>query len=215
MNNEGRDINWEWLRAFLAVAELGSLNKAAETLTVSQPTLSRQLNALEKHTDVLLFHRTTQGVSLTPEGEALLLSVMPMREAYDAFSRALQGSDELLEGDIRLSVNELMAHHYIADHLVAFRSEHPAVSVELVVSNQQTSISRREADVAIRMFRPEQLDFKCQRIGSIELGFYCHRSLIDDVQPIADAANPFKGVSLIGFDKDDALFAVLLSSGLA
>ncbi|MFD2180481.1 LysR family transcriptional regulator [Veronia pacifica] len=203
MNNEGRDINWEWLRAFVTVAEQGSLNKAAETLTVSQPTLSRHLNALEKHTGVLLFHRTTQGVSLTPEGEALLVSAMPMREAYDAFSRALQGNDDSVEGEIRLSANELMAHHYIADHLVAFRREHPAISVELVVSNQQANISRREADVAIRMFRPQQLELKCRRIGSVDLGFYCHRSLTDEVKPLTDAENPFGELPMIGFDKDD------------
>ncbi|MDX1812627.1 MAG: LysR family transcriptional regulator [Gammaproteobacteria bacterium] len=197
MNN----LNWDLIRSFLAVARLGSLSAAARALGVSQPTLSRDIQAIESKTKINLFQRTTQGLNLTKEGQKLVDSAMQMEQAADLFQRQVSGLSEQLEGDVRISANEIVGIYLLPPAIAAFREEHPGVSVEITISNRAASLNKREADIALRMFRPSQPDLIARRLPDMELGFFAHRNYLEKFG-IPENIEDFKSHNLIGFDED-------------
>ncbi|PKF80729.1 LysR family transcriptional regulator [Vibrio sp. vnigr-6D03] len=194
------NINWQWVRHFLVVAEQGSLSKAAEALSLSQPTLTRQIQRLEKELGYALFERSTQGLDLTENGVALLASAKRMSESADQFLRSAQGNSGVLKGAIRISVNELFGHFLLPKALVAFHESHPEIEFEVVISNEATNLSKRDADIAVRMFNHRQQDLVSRRLPSIPLGFYAHSAYIERhglPMGIVDLAKH----RLVGFDR--------------
>jgi DNA-binding transcriptional LysR family regulator len=193
-------LDWALIRSFLAVARLGSLSAAARDMGVSQPTLSRDIQALEAATGLNLFRRTTQGLVLTPQGQRLVDAADHMNAAADRFARQASGLSVELEGDVRISANEIVGTYLLPPAIADFRQEHPAVHVEVVISNGASSLSKREADIALRMFRPTQPDLVARRLPDLELGFYAHRDYLDRRGEPADM-KAFKSHCLIGFDE--------------
>ncbi|MEJ2714817.1 MAG: LysR family transcriptional regulator [Acidihalobacter sp.] len=169
--------DWTLIRAFLAVATAGSVSAAARTLGVSQPTLSRQISALEQSMRLTLFERSPQGLHLTEQGEALVAAAMQMDDAADRFARLAAGLSEVLEGDVRISANEIVGYHLLPPLIAAFRREHPGVAIEVLISNRASSLSKREADIALRMFHPSQAGLVAMRLPDMELGLFAHRDL--------------------------------------
>jgi DNA-binding transcriptional LysR family regulator len=196
MNN----VDWGLIRSFLVVARLGSLTAAARELAVSQPTLSREIQALETATGLNLFRRTTQGLNLTEAGQSLVDAASSMDEAADRFSRQASGLSVELEGDVRISANEIVGVFLLPGAIAAFREQHPGVHVEIVISNRVSSLSKREADIALRMFRPTQPDLVVRRLPDMELGFYAHRDYIDKFGAPA-SVEEFQNHSIIGYDE--------------
>lgn len=196
MNN----IDWGLIRSFLAVARSGSLTAAARELAVSQPTLSREIQALEVATGLNLFRRTTQGLHLTEAGQTLVDAADSMDEAADLFSRQASGLSVELEGDVRISANEIVGIYLLPAAIAAFRDQHPGVHVEIVISNKASSLSKREADIALRMFRPTQPDLVVRRLPDMELGFYAHK---DYVKKFGEPASieEFQQHTIIGYDE--------------
>ncbi|MEJ2686273.1 MAG: LysR family transcriptional regulator, partial [Gammaproteobacteria bacterium] len=192
--------DWGLVRSFLAVARLGSLSAAARDLGVSQPTLSREIQALEAATGLNLFRRTTQGLVLTDQGQTLVDAAEHMSAAADRFARQASGLSVEPEGDVRISANEIVGTYLLPPVIAAFREQHPAVHLEVVISNGASSLSKREADIALRMFRPTQPDLVARRLPALELGFYAHRDYLDRHGEPADLA-AFKSHCLIGFDE--------------
>jgi len=176
MNNE----NWQWWQYFLVIAKHGSLSKAAEFLGLSQPTLSRQLQAMEKKYGQVLFDRSTQGLSLTEFGRKLLDECEEMQTSADRLQRLVAGHTHTLSGRVRLSVNETIALYNLPKIIPSFMEKYPDVSVEIEVSNLVTNIDKRDADVAIRMFQPTQLDLICRHLFDIPLGFYASKKYLED-----------------------------------
>jgi len=174
MNN----IDWDLIRAFLAVARLGSLSAAARELQVSQPTLSRTIQALETTTRLHLFHRTPRGLELTEQGRTLMESAGAMEQAAERFDRQVSGLSEELRGDVRISANDIVGTFLLPPALKALREAHPGLQLELVLSNQASNLNKREADIALRMFRPTQADLVARRLPDMELGFYAHRDYL-------------------------------------
>lgn len=192
---------WGKIRSFLAVSRLGSLSAAARELGVSQPTLSREIQALELSTHLNLFRRTTQGLQLTDAGQALVEAAGKMSAAADQFSRQASGLSVELSGEVRISVNEIVGIYLLPPAIAAFRIQHPGVQIDIVISNRVSSLSKREADIALRMFRPTQPDLVARRLPDMELGFYAHRDYIKkhgDPKNIED----FKTHTIIGFDEE-------------
>ncbi|AOU97106.1 transcriptional regulator [Acidihalobacter yilgarnensis] len=171
-------IDWRWIRAFLAVAETGSLSAAARALGVSQPTLSREMQALEQTTGLNLLRRTTQGVTLTAAGERLMATAARMGEAADGFAREASGLSAAPAGDVRISVNEVLGTYLLPLALAALRVRYPGIRVDVVITNRVSNLGRREADIALRMFRPAQSDLVVRRLPDIPLGFYAHRNYV-------------------------------------
>ncbi len=168
MNN----MDWQSWQYFLQIARYGSLNRAAHAMDVSQPTLSRHLQALELELGQSLFDRSTQGLTLTRFGQSLLEEAERMQASASRLERLAAGQDQTLTGRVRLSVNELIALYYLPRILPDFMAENPALSVEVEVSNQASSLDKRDADVAVRMFRPRQPDLIAKHLTEIPLGFY-------------------------------------------
>ncbi|MEJ2631995.1 MAG: LysR family transcriptional regulator [Acidihalobacter sp.] len=193
--------DWTLIRAFLAVATAGSVSAAARTLGVSQPTLSRQISALEQSMRLTLFERSPQGLHLTEQGEALVAAAMQMDDAADRFARLAAGLSEVLEGDVRISANEIVGYHLLPPLIAAFRREHPGVAIEVLISNRASSLSKREADIALRMFHPSQAGLVAMRLPDMELGLFAHRDYLErnGTPAFADELGQH---TLIGFDEN-------------
>jgi DNA-binding transcriptional LysR family regulator len=197
MNN----INWNLIHTFLTVSRKGSLSAAARELGVSQPTLSRDIQTLETATELNLFKRTTQGLQLTEAGQQLVDAATRMDQAADLFARQASGMSVELRGTVRISANEIIGIYLLPAAIAAFRDQHPGVQIEIVITNQASSLSKREADIALRMFQPSQPDLVARRLPDMELGFYAHR---DYVQKHGEPENleEFKQHTIIGFDEN-------------
>ena len=193
---------WALIRSFLAVARTGSVSAAARLLGVSQPTLSRDVQALETATALNLFKRTTQGLQLTEAGQALMESATRMNDAADQFARQASGLSVEVHGDVRISANEIVGMYLLPPTLAALREQHPGVSVEIVISNLASSLSKREADIALRMFKPTQPDLVARRLPDLELGFYAHRDYLHKHGTPKTFAE-LQQHPLIGFDENN------------
>ncbi|BCE01513.1 LysR family transcriptional regulator [Marinicellulosiphila megalodicopiae] len=196
------DINWQWLQLFLVVAKQGSFSKTANVLNLSQPTVSRQIQQLEKQVGKLLFHRTPSGLTLTNDAQHLFEKALIMQDAHDAVLRSLNGQDETLMGSIRISVNEVMGFYALPPIIAAFSKLYPSIEVELVVTNQSSSLNKREADIALRMYQPVQPDLIAQKITDLALCAYASQDYIDVNGTPNDIADLVRHHKLIGFDKD-------------
>lgn len=191
-------MDWSALKAFLAAAEGGSFSAAAKTLRLSQPTVSRQVAELERGLNARLFVRQARGLVLTPSGEGILELARRMEETAVAVERRLSGEEAAAGGLVRVSVTEGLASHWLIDKLVPFRLAHPALALDIRVDNTAVDLARREADIAIRLFRPKQADLVAKRVGSLGLGLYAAASYLarkGEPRALAELA----GHDLVGF----------------
>jgi len=202
--NLAKNIDWELIRSFLQVAQSGSLSKAAQQLAVSQPTLSRQIQQLESITRLNLFKRSTQGLEITEQGSRLLESAQIMQDAADRFARQIAGLDGTLRGEVRISVSEIIGVYYLPAAIAAFQAQHPDVKVDVVISNEVSSLSKREADIALRMYRPQQPDLICRRLPDHHLGIYAHRDYLHD-DPNLLRFEDMQAYHFVGYDSDMSL----------
>ena len=158
-------MDWSILRDFIAVAETGGLSQAARRLRVSQPTLSRRIAALEEQLKAQLFQRTPRGLSLTDAGEHVLVGARRVEEEALAIERQADAAQQTLTGTVRLTVTESLGALWLPQKLAAFHAQYPGVCVEVLVDNRAANLVRREADIAIRLFRPDQPDLIARHVG--------------------------------------------------
>ncbi|MEE4383068.1 MAG: LysR family transcriptional regulator [Pseudomonadales bacterium] len=162
-------FDWALVRSFLAAAETGSSAAAARTLGTSQPTVSRHIAELERQLGVTLFDRRRDGLVPTEKGLELLEQARAMRAAADGISRRAEGMHDDLAGTVRVTASEVIAIEYLPAAVAAIRQDHPQLSVELVSSNEAIDVTRREADIAVRMFEPRQPDLVARRVMDFEI----------------------------------------------
>lgn len=193
-------LDWDLIHSFVTVASLGSLSAAARELAVSQPTLSRNIQALEAATQLNLFRRTTQGLQLTEAGHSLMQSASDMDESADQFLRQASGLSELIQGDVRISANDIVGIYLLPPALTALRQAHPGLQIEIVIDNRPSSLNKREADIALRMYRPTQPDLVARRLPDLELGFFAHRDYIKK-HGMAQNLEEFLQQQIIGMDE--------------
>jgi len=197
MNN----TKWGLIRTFLTVAQTGSLSAASRELKISQPTVSRDIQNLEKSLKLNLFTRTPQGLILTEPGHSLIDSASKMQDAASLFERQVSGLSTELSGEVRISANEIVGIYLLPAAIAAFHQAHPGVDIEIVITNQASSINKREADIALRMFRPTQPDLVARRLPDMPLGFYAHQKYID-TYGLPESLEEFKEHTIIGYDTD-------------
>jgi len=195
------DIDWSWFQTFVSAAKAGSFTAAAEALGSSQPTVSRHIQALEDALGVTLFVRHARGLALTDRGAELLDTAESLGTQVDALMRRATGMREVPAGDVRVSANEPIGVHVLMPCLAKLRAKHPDVQVELVIDNRSADLRRREADIAVRMFEPRQLDLIAKRIGEVSLGLFASRAYIKKHGKPCSIADR-EGHTLIGFDND-------------
>jgi len=196
-----KNLNWEWIRCFYHATATGSLSAAARQLALSQPTLSRNIQALERAIQAQLFQRSTQGLKLTPAGQALWESANEMMGAADHFQRQASGLVEDLKGTVRISANEIVGIYLLPPALAAFRIQYPEIQIELLITNQASSLNKREADIALRMFRPQQNQLLARRLPDLPLGFFAHPDYLKR-KGIPHSPEELLQHDLIGFDED-------------
>ncbi len=204
-------FDWNRARAFLVTAEEGSLSAAARALGMAQPTLGRQVAALEDELGVALFERAGKGLELTPAGLELLGHVRAMAEAAQEFSLGASGRSQAIAGEIAISASDVYAAHLLPPVLRRLRAEHPGITVDVVASNAMSDLRRREADIAIRNVRPVQNDLVAQRLADDEAFFFAAPSCLERLGPSADLTK----ADFIGFDRSDTLIGELRERGLS
>jgi len=193
-------MDWSILRDFIAVAETGSLSQAARRLRVSQPTLSRRIAQLELQLKAQLFQRTPRGLLLTDAGESVLAGARRVEEEALAIERQADAAQQTLTGTVRLSVTETLGTLWLPKRLAAFHTKYPGVCVEVLVDNRAANLVRREADIAMRLFRPDQPDLIARHVGEVVMGLYAARDYLAREGTPTTVAH-LRHHFLVGFDE--------------
>lgn len=175
-------MDWDDLKTFLAVARHGTLSAAARSLGVTQPTMGRRLAAMEARSGARLLQRFPDGYALTALGEAVLGNAERAEAEVLAAERAITGKDVALEGVVRLTTVDTLAARIVAPALAALQSRHPGIVVELVPDTRTLSLSKREADIALRMSRFEGHEVAARRVGMLKMGFYASSTVAAQVE---------------------------------
>ena len=199
MKWDATKYNWNHLRAFIATVEEGSLSAAARALRVSQPTLGRQVSALEQEIGVALFERTGTGRSLTKSGQELVHYARNMADAALEFSLAASGQSQLVEGTVCISTGELFAAHIMPPLIDRLLKQQPGIEIELVASNESSDLKRREADIAIRANHASQPDLISIEVGRLSSRLYASTAYLDKAGRPKNAKN-IGNCRFIGFD---------------
>ena len=210
MNNT---IDWNQLRAFLATAETGSLSAAARQLGLTQPTLGRQVSAIEEHMGVTLFERGNKAMALTPTGLDLLEHARAMGAAAQALGLAATGHSEEVAGVVTVSAVDAVAVHLLAPLVGQLRQQEPGIAIEVIASNALSDLLRREADIAIRHVKPEQPDLIARLICTATAGFYASGSFIK-VHGHPLIAKDASHVPFVGSDRSGGFLRYLQQHGL-
>jgi DNA-binding transcriptional LysR family regulator len=225
-----RSVKFDWnkARAFLVTAEEGSLSAAARALGMAQPTLGRQVDGLEQELGIVLFERVGRGLTLTPSGLELLEHVREMGEAAGRVSMTALGQSQALEGTICISASETYAAVLLPPIIAKLRRMEPGIQVEIVVANHASDLRRREADIAIRNFRPTEPDLIAKKIGDADAVLY---AAPDYIAKIGNPTKPYdlrhadfvnmdhggmmlKGLNTLGLGLTEANFPLLTESYL-
>ncbi|SFR99802.1 LysR family transcriptional regulator [Yoonia litorea] len=172
-------LDWSLVQAFLAVAETGSLSGAAGVLGTSQPTLGRQIKLMEAQLGVELFHRQSRGFALTETGAALVAPAQAMRDAVRQISLQAAGRQTQLEGTVRITASVAFSVYHLPPIIAEIRALEPKIAIELVPSDSTRNLLYREADIAIRMYRPTQLDLITKHLGEVPLSVFAAKSYLD------------------------------------
>jgi len=212
--------NWDLYRSYLAVLREGSLSGAARALGLTQPTVGRHIDALEQALGLSLFTRSQSGFIATDAGYALQGHAEALASASSALLRAAsglgRGADAQIQGTVRVTASEVISVEVLPAILVRLRESHPGITIELTVSNRIENLLRRDADIAVRMQRPEQDVLVARRIGNIELGFHARRDYLEH-HGVPHSWEDLGKHALIGIDRETAFTRKLqpLLGGLA
>ena len=204
--------DWSLLQSFLAVAQSGSLSAAARATGASQPTLGRHIRALETQLGVSLFHRTASGLEPSEAALPLIEAARAMAEQAARLTRMAEGRQEGLRGTVRLTASRVVSHHLLPAMLARFRRAEPEIQIELVPSDTIENLTFHQADIALRMVRPEQLDLVAQHIGELPLGLYAAPSYLDRAGRPADHT-ALMTMEFVGYDSDDRIIRLMRALG--
>jgi DNA-binding transcriptional LysR family regulator len=178
-----RSVKFDWnrARAFLVTAEEGSLSAAARALGLAQPTLGRQGDALEEELGVILFERVGRGFTLTPSGLELLDHVRAMGDAANRVSLTAAGQSQSIEGTVSIAASEVYAAILLPPIVAKLRQAEPGIRIEIVASTKASDLQRREADIAIRNFRPTEPDLVARKIRDVPARLYATPAYLERI----------------------------------
>ena len=207
-------FDWNRARAFLATAEEGSFSGAARALASSQPTIGRAVAALEAELDVVLFERVGHRLVLTPTGADLVEQIRAMDAAALRASLIAAGQSLSLDGPVCISASQIEAVFTLPPILARIRELHPGIDIEVLATNEASDLGRREADIAIRSFRPTQPELFARKVKDGAAHLYGATDYLDRLgNPSTPAA--LSKADFIGFNRDDTLVAGLNAIGLS
>ncbi len=209
-----RSVKFDWnrARAFLVTAEEGSLSAAARALGSTQPTLGRQVSALEGELGVALFERVGRGFKLTEGGVELLDHVRSMGQAATHVSLAASGQSHSLEGTITVTASEVISAFLLPPVIERLRALHPSLTVKVVASNAVSDLRRREADIAIRSARPADPGLIATRLRDTPARMYATPGYLKGVGN-PKTAQDLRRAQFIGFGDGDRFLSGLNAMG--
>jgi DNA-binding transcriptional LysR family regulator len=191
--------DWDLFQSLHAVLEAGTLSAAARLRGLTQPTLGRHIETLEQRLGSPLFLRSPRGLQPTDLARELKPHLHDMAAAASAAVRDASGAANSLTGSIRITASEMVGAEVLPPMLTSFREAHPGIVIELMMSNIVDDLSRREADIAVRMAPPTQNALVAKKVGEVELGFYASGEYLErHGAPIG--MEELKGHTIVGFD---------------
>lgn len=210
-----RSIKFDWnrARAFLVTAEEGSLSAAARALGMAQPTLGRQVSALEEELGVILFERIGRGLELTASGLELVEHVRAMAEAATHVSLTASGQGQSIEGTICITASEAFAAFVLPSIIARLRRDQPGIAVEIVASNTVSDLRRREADIAVRNARPADPELVAKKVRDDTADLYATEDYLACIGGL-HALEDMSRAHFIGFDDNDQFLEGLNARGM-
>ena len=206
-------LDWTLIRSFLAVVEAGSLSAAARVVGVSQPTLGRHIAQIEAGLAAPLFTKGPRGVVLTALGQALVPQARAMGEAAARLALVAAARGEGLTGTVRLTASRIVATHLLPPMLAGLRQTDPGIEIELEATDSSADLMHRQADIALRMYRPTQLDVVTRQIASLPMAVYAARGLLDRVgRP--RTTEDLLALEFVGFDQSDLMLRLMARLGI-
>lgn len=214
MNDSASDtapLDWGLLQVFLALEGTRSLGRAAAQLGSSQPTLSRRLADLEAALGQSLFERTARGLVPTAAGLALLPAAQRMQQEALRLQRVADGHARSVAGTVRVTASELVSAYLLMPVLRTLRERHPQIQIELVPSDGEEDLLARDADIALRMYRPREASLTVRRLADVALGLFAHADYLAAHGPVRlDNADTHHW---IGLDRSETLLRNFAAAG--
>jgi DNA-binding transcriptional LysR family regulator len=192
-------MNWDDLRYVLALAEAGSLARAAKELKVDHTTVGRRIETLEAELGVKLFTRSASGYRLMNEAKDLLGDIKQVEASVLAVERAARGRDQVLRGTVRVTASEAFGSRYIAPRLAGFTRRHPELSIDFKTAAEALDLARREADVAVRLFRSRHAYLVVKRVAEFGYALYASKEYLGR-RAVPSAIEDLKKHDFIVFD---------------
>jgi len=205
--------DWDHLRVFVGVAEHGSLSAAGRELNISQPTVGRHIQALEDSLGVRLFQRTVRGLDLTDTGRDLLEHGREMAAAADRLALAAAGREAAVSGTVRVTASAFVATLTLPEIIADLRLAHPEIEIELVASDATENLLQREADIAVRMYRPRQVDVITRKVSELSLGVYAADSYLSR-RGTPRELNDLLAHDIVGYDRDETILQGFAAVGV-
>jgi DNA-binding transcriptional LysR family regulator len=206
-------FNWNHARVFLVAAEEGSLSAAGRALDIAQPTIGRQVAALEEELGVALFERVGHTLELTAAGLDLVDHVRAMNDAATRVSLSAAGQSLSLEGKVCITASELIAAYLLPPTIARLRREHPGIEIEIVASNQARDLRRREADIAVRNFAPTEPDLVARKVADRGARLYASPEYLERLGNPTSPAD-LRDAEIFGFDRTDMMIDGLRRLGV-
>jgi DNA-binding transcriptional LysR family regulator len=195
------EANWDWYRAFLGVMQTGSLSGAARALGLTQPTVGRHIDALEGALGLKLFIRTYDGYAPSEAARRLLPYAEALAASAAALTRVASSEGDGVRGTVRIAASDVVGVEVLPPILARLREAHPALTIELHLSDQLDDLLQREADIAVRMVRPSQQAVVARRVGIVQVGLFASPDYLARHGTPATVAE-LAGHSLVGPDGD-------------
>jgi DNA-binding transcriptional LysR family regulator len=184
--------NWDDLRFFLELSRQGTLSRTASRLGVEHTTVARRIAALEGSLQAHLFDRSPKGYRITETGQKLLVHAEAMESESLHMMREIAGKDMALSGTVRLATPEGFGSQFLARHFHLFRELHPDIELELIAESRPLSLSKREADLAITLDRPDSGRLIAKKLADYQLRLYGSQEYLKthpQVHTLADLAD--------------------------
>ena len=195
------DPTWDLYQSLHAVLQSGSLSAASRSRGLTQPTIGRHIEALEQQLGAPLFLRSPRGLTPTDLALSLKTHLEEMHAAAAAAARDASGSADSEKGSIRIAASLIIGVEVMPPILASFMEQHPDIAIELVLSNKIEDLSRRDADIAVRMARPTQGALVARKIGVLGVGFYATQGYIDR-RGMPQSMQDLENHTLCGFDRE-------------
>ncbi|MFK7999330.1 MAG: LysR family transcriptional regulator [Polyangiales bacterium] len=205
-------MDWDLVRSFHAVMEAGSLSGAARQMGISQPTVGRHIAELEEQLGAVLFERAGR-LRPTESARTLMAHAKAMHDAATLLRLRAAGDAQALSGSVRVTASQIVAVYRLPPILARVSTAQPNIDLELVVSNDNQNLLRRDADIALRMVEPTQKEIIAKRIGDIPMGLFAHRDYLAE-RGTPKSAEDLLAHTFIGYDRSDLLLRGIRAFGL-